>query len=256
MGKSLKKVLALRKKKTPNKPPSAMDTVINTSELLEAILEQLPFLDLVIATGVNHRFRDTVRSSRILKRKLFLLPIAPKEDKRNKYGVLGGSTTQQDLLETPIQEPAVFLLPSLLENSTIPQTAHLTARAIRVHYLPHGKFLTNPPCAHLTVHFVYVCVTRDDVHIQLEGTRSTYRAKGVTLLSVENLLSQCGAVKVRCAKREKFKKLEGTMNHGVSMGAAVAYYERLYDCKMKICLPQTTLSLYANVLPQAEEDKA
>jgi hypothetical protein len=94
MGKSLKKVLALRKKKTPNKPPSAMDTVINTSELLEAILEQLPFLDLVIATGVNHRFRDTVRSSRILKRKLFLLPIAPKEDKRNKYGVLGGSTSK------------------------------------------------------------------------------------------------------------------------------------------------------------------
>jgi hypothetical protein len=246
-----------KKKKTSNKSPSAMDTVINTTELLEAILDQLPFLDLVIATGVNQLLRGTVRTSKILKRKLFIFPISYASTKHelSKQGVIGSGITQAELLANPIQEP-VNLLPSLLVSSPIPKTAHLTERAITVHYLPHGKFLTNPPCAHLTVHFVYVCVTPDDIHIQLEGTRSTYRARGVTLLSVEMLLSQCGAVKVRCAPHEIFKKLEGTMNHGVSMGAAVAYYERLYDCEMKICLPQTTLSLYANILPREDEDKA
>jgi hypothetical protein len=252
MAKKTKKTM--KKKKTPNK---AMDTVINTTELLEAILGQLPFLDLVTATGVNQLFRGTVRTSKILKRKLFIMPIpfAGTNHDLSKKGVIGSSITQAQLLANPIQEP-VNLLPSLLANSPIPRTAHLTERAITVHYLPHGKFLTNPPCAHLTVHFVYVCVTPDDIHIQIEGSRSTYRARGVTLLSVELMLSQCGPVKVRCAPREKFKKLQGTMNHRVSMGAAVAYYERLYDCEMKICLPQTTLSLYANVLPQEDEDKA
>jgi hypothetical protein len=48
--------------------------VFNTPELLEGVLSHLPVLDLVIATGVNKTFRNTIQASVHLQRHLFLLP--------------------------------------------------------------------------------------------------------------------------------------------------------------------------------------
>ena len=231
----------------------AMNTVINTAELLEAILDQLPFLDLVLVTRVNHRFLDFINVSKKLKRKLFMLPVASTKHNLNKHGVIGSSSTQKKLRNNPIQEP-VHLLPSLLVESTFPRTAHLTKRATRTTNLPYKKFLTNPPCAHLTVHFTYVCIAPDGTHIQLEATRSSSRAKGVTLWSVEQMLFQPGAVKIRCGTRATFRKQEGYFEYGSTMNDEIESFERLYGCKMKINLPQTTLRLYVNVLPQDEEN--
>jgi hypothetical protein len=229
-----------------------MDAVINTAELFEAILEQLPFLDLVLATGVNHRFRDFINGSKKLKRKLFILPATSAKHKLNKRGVIGSSITQEDLLENPIQEP-VMLLPSLLVNSTIPQTAHLSERAVKATFLPYDKYLTQPPCAHITVHFTYVCITPDETHIQLEATRSSYRKKGVTLLSIRQMLFQSGAVKVRSGDRKQFKNDQGFFRYDTTMHDEIDLAERFYGCKMKIHLAQTTVGLYANILPQEEE---
>jgi hypothetical protein len=214
----------------------AMDAVLNTAELLEAMLEQLPFRDLVLATRVNHRFRDFINGSKKLKRKLFIIPVASTKHKLNKYGVIGGSITQAELSRNPIEEP-VSLLPLLLVKSTVPKTAHISERAWKADHLSYNIFLTNPPCAHLTMHFTYVCVTCDGTHIQLEGTRSSYRAKGITLLSVRQMLSQSGAVKVQCGERKKFKNLKGFYRYNTTMYDEIESYERFYDCKMKIHLP-------------------
>lgn len=54
---------------------SSRDLVFGTAELFEAILTELPFFDLVVASGVNHRFRDFVTGSRKLQQQLFLLPV-------------------------------------------------------------------------------------------------------------------------------------------------------------------------------------
>jgi hypothetical protein len=229
----------------------AMDTVINTAELFEAILEQLPFLDLVLASGVNHRFRDFINRSKKLKRKLFILPAASAKHKPNKCGVIGSSTTQEDLLENPIQEP--INLPSLLVNSAIPQTAHLSERAVKTTFLPYDKYLTQPPCAHITVHFTYVCITPDQTHVQLEATRSSYRKKGVTLLSIRQMLFQSGAVKMRSGDRKQFKINQGSFRYNKTIYDEIELAERFYGCKMKIHLAQTTIGLYANVLPEADK---
>jgi hypothetical protein len=238
------KISRTRKKESLN----ATYAVINTAELLEIILDQLPFLDLVIAATVNYRFRDCINGSKKLKRKLFIHHVASTKHKLNKHGVIGSLITQADLWDSPIQEP-VNLLPSLLENSTIPQTAHLSERAVKVAGLPYDKYLTNPPCAHLTVHFTYVCVAPDDTHIQLEAIRSSYRAKGATLLSVQKMLFQCGTVKVWCGERKGFQKHACIFERQTTMRDQIEHYEQLYDCKMRISLPQTTLYLYADILP-------
>lgn len=105
----------------------------------------------------------------------------------------------------------------------------------------------------MTVHFTYVCVAPDGTHIQLEATRSSYRAKGVTPLSVEKMLSQRGTVKVLCGQRMHFKAQSGTFKTDSTMHDEIEHFERKYNCEMKIHLPQTTLTLYANVLPQEAE---
>jgi len=141
-----------------------MDAVFKINELFEAILDQLSFLDLVLATGVNHHFRRFIDRSKKLKRKLFIPPVASTKHKLNKHGVIGSSVTQEDLRDSPIPEP-VSLLPYFLVNSTLSQTANLSERAVKAASLSYKKHLTNPPCAHLTVHFTYVCVAPDGTHI-------------------------------------------------------------------------------------------
>jgi len=244
----------MKKLTTSNESLRARDAVLATHELFETILDQLPFLDLVLVTRVNQYFHRFIGRSKKLKRKLFILPIASTKHELNKYGVVGSSITQESLMEDPILEP-VNLLPYFLVNSSFPKTAHLSERAVRSTCLPYDKHLTNPPCAHLTVHFTYVCVAPDGTHIQLEAIRSSYRAKGVTLLSVEQMLAQRGAVKVLCGQRTKFKAQNGSLRTDSTMHDEIDHFERLYDCKMKIHLPQTTLTLYANILPQ-EADAA
>lgn len=120
-----------------------MDTVFNTTELFEAILDQLPLLDLVLATGVNHHFHRFTGRSKKLRRKLFTLPVASPKHKPNKHGVIGFSITQEHLMDNPIYEP-VNLLPYFLVNSMLPQTANLSERAVTASCLPSTKYLTNP----------------------------------------------------------------------------------------------------------------
>lgn len=50
----------------------AASKVFNISELLELILLELPFFDLLRATGINHSFRECIKSTSRLQKNLFL----------------------------------------------------------------------------------------------------------------------------------------------------------------------------------------
>ncbi len=52
---------------------SAAQSVLNTVELLELILEELPNIDLVIATRTSNLWKNVVDGSMTLQKKLFLM---------------------------------------------------------------------------------------------------------------------------------------------------------------------------------------
>ncbi|KAK5690963.1 hypothetical protein LTR17_025800 [Elasticomyces elasticus] len=56
--------------------------VINTTELLEAILLNLPAKQTIVVQRVSRQFHESVRTSVPLQRKLFLRPSAPDEEER------------------------------------------------------------------------------------------------------------------------------------------------------------------------------
>ena len=49
---------------------SAVDKVLAVPELLEAVLIDVPLLDLVLATTISRTFQDTISSSSILRKRL------------------------------------------------------------------------------------------------------------------------------------------------------------------------------------------
>ena len=61
------------------KTASSVAQALSTPELLEGILSYLPVLDLVVATGVNKTFRNVIKTSPELQRKLFMLPSKKQE---------------------------------------------------------------------------------------------------------------------------------------------------------------------------------
>ncbi|KAK5169883.1 uncharacterized protein LTR77_005861 [Saxophila tyrrhenica] len=63
-------------KKTTSSP--AVSAVFSTTELVEAVLEYLPILDLIRCKAVNRKFNDVVTQtkSKVIKQRLFLLPVS------------------------------------------------------------------------------------------------------------------------------------------------------------------------------------
>jgi hypothetical protein len=63
MGASRKAKLAIMLKSSRLQRTAPLNSFINIPELFDEVLAQLPFLDLVIATGVNITFRKFIFSS-------------------------------------------------------------------------------------------------------------------------------------------------------------------------------------------------
>jgi hypothetical protein len=229
-----------------------MDSIINLPELFEEVLHQLPFLDLVMATGVNHTFRNFISGSQKLQRKLFQLPSPPpkseKEQKHfNKSGVFG-SWLDQDIclsLATRQAPPTVVLCPFLLEPSCIPNTpvAHLTSQAAEASFWPN-MYLTDPPCAHAQIFFSYFGIygVHREKHITVEAHRAVYRWDGVTLITIEEALSQAGAVTIR--KRNGKRSIGVRTIHGTTLSAEVERLQERYRCELSMDVRATTISLH------------
>lgn len=180
----------------------AMESFVTVPELFEELLDQLPFLDLVIATGVNATFRNFIASSQRLQRKLFLLPNKPcgsKEHRRrfDKKGIFGAYMSSNTCLDASanLDSPPVTLCPFLLEPSHSPRTAHLSIRAAKARFWPF-MYLTQPPCVHAHVQFAYGGINEHGMYVLVEAGRTIYRRGGVTLAAIEEALSQSGSVQV------------------------------------------------------------
>lgn len=202
VGDSRNAKLAVMLKSSLPQCTTPVDALLNVPELFEEVLAQLPFLDLVIATGVNTAFRKFTFSSQRLKRKLFLLPTKPHGSRKQRKhldtnGIYGAFMSFGDCLNgsTGLNSPAVSLCPSLLEPSYRPRTAHLSTRAAEAQLWPH-VYLTNPPCVHAHVYFTYGGTNSEGAYVLVEAGRSIYRRDGVTLTAVREALEQSGSVKV------------------------------------------------------------
>jgi hypothetical protein len=229
-----------------------MDSIINLPELFEEVLQQLPFLDLVIATGVNQTFRDFIASSPKLQRKLFQLPSLPpsseKEQKHfSKQGIFGPYLNQDICLNlgTGKKPPTVTLCPFFLEPDCEPNTptAHLTARAAEANFWLN-MYLTDPPCAHAQLFFSYTGIygIYGEKQITVEAYRAVYRWQGVTLMTIEEALSQTGAVTIR---ERKGKHMIGVRTiHGTTLSAEVESHQELYRCELSMDVRATTIRLH------------
>lgn len=226
-----------------------MDTVINIPELFEEILLQLPFLDLNIATGVNHTFRSFILNSRKLQRKLFRLPAPPPMSRKkrkyfDRHGIFGTFLNIDKCLnEGRRKQNQVTLLPFLLEPTCVPDMrfAHLSVRAAEAASWPN-MFLTDPPCAHAYVWLVYAGFDEKKNTIVLEAGRSVYKRGGVTLVAINETLSQPGAVTARMGR---MKGLKGVLKvHETTMAKEVERVEERYKCKLSMDLAATTIQLH------------
>jgi hypothetical protein len=228
-----------------------MDSIINLPELFEEVLHQLPFLDLVIATGVNHTFRNFISSSPKLQRKLFQLPSPPpKSEKEQKHfskrGIFGPYLDQDICLSLAItwQAPrTVILCPFLLEPCCIPNTliAHLTTRAAEANFWPN-MYLTDPPCAHAHVFFQYVGVNKNFAHVIIEANRTLYRRDGVTFVAIEEALSQIGAVTIRVGRTTS--SMHSRFLDDTALSDEVTKYQQRWKCKLSMNVGATTISLH------------
>lgn len=227
-----------------------MDSVGNIPELLEEILIQLPFLDLVTATRVNHTWRDFIYSSVRLQRKLFSRPTrAPaQEDDVDKHGMIGRWKSHKYCLYNKTKKWTATLCPYLLTPGYDRRSAHLTERAVRADSWPY-MHLTNPPCAHAHVYFTYKGISEDDTLVIVEGGRSLYRWDGVTIAAIDEALYQSGAVKVReivrwSSTQSEPKVLLRQWLQNTTLSAEVASCEEYYSCKMAIDVAETRIRLH------------
>lgn len=247
-----------------------MDSVINIPELFESILLELPFLNLVIATGVNSTFRDFTFSSQKLQRKLFLLPTKQQRSRRQqkhfyKEGVFGPHMKQDACLSFLYrgEPPQVALCPFLLEPSFSPRTAHISTRAAEALSWPR-MYLTDPPCAHAHVNFVYHGVTSHGRYVLMEAGRSIYRRGGVTLAAIEEALSQSGTVVVRRGNTSSVQNYRAGEDEDCSnlflrnttVAAQIVDCEKRYKCKLGMDLRATTIRLHGSPFISDETTKA
>jgi hypothetical protein len=244
---------------------SGLDSIINIPELFDSILAHLPFLDLVIALGVNTTFREFILNSQKLQRKLFLLPSKPRSareqrkhfDKRGIFGPYLGSYACLNFFAERNPSP-VTLCPFLLEPSHSPRTAHLSARAAEAYFWPR-MYLIDPPCAHAHVNFAYGGTNKQGRYVMLEASRTVFRRGGVTLWAIEEALSQIGSIKVRLgdlikSRRGRYKTGETRENlilHDTTVVEQVRCQKR-YKCKLSMILGATAIRLHG--YPIASEE--
>lgn len=229
-----------------------IDKVANIPELMEEILFQLPFLDLVLATGVNYTWRNIIYSSAKLQRKLFRLPSKELFGKRfvDKHGVVGRRMNQKQCLDNDNEGWTATLCPFLLAPGYgyNYRSAFLTERAARATFWPY-MYLTNPPCAHAHVDFTYKGVSKYGTLIIVEGGRSLYRRDGVTIVAIEEALYQSGAVKVKAIAKNSQHTPQtawGTCIQKTTMWAQIAFCEKVYKCKLAIDFAETQIRLHCN----------
>lgn len=227
-----------------------MDSVGNIPELLEEILIELPFLDLVTATRVNHTWRNLIYSSVRLQRTLFSRPTrAPAtEDNVDKHGTVGRRMRQKDCLYNKTKKWTATLCPFLLTPGFDHRSAHLTERAARAASWPY-MHLTNPPCAHAHVYFTYKGISKYGTLILVEGGRSLYRWDGVTMVAIDEALYQSGTVVVReivrsSRTRSEHHVLPRKRLHNTTLSAEVAFCKKRYRCKMAIDVAETRIRLH------------
>lgn len=230
-----------------------MENLINTTpELFETILDFLPFLDLVMTSGVNRAFHNFITtSSPKLRRKLFLLAVKDpnsQEDDVDKWGIIGRRKLCQEMLFRPPKQRNVAICPYLLNRSShYMRAAHLSRRAVEAEFWP-DVFLTNPPCAHAVVSFTYSCTLKDGRVVSLEGTRSLFRKRGVTLVAIEEALSQRGLVKGKESGMDRAYKMQNT-----TLYAQIPRWEKRFGCTLELDRQQTIIKLHGDPLPTEEE---
>lgn len=243
-----------------------VNSLINISALFEEVLAQLPFLELVIATGINTTFRNFIFSSQRLKRKLFLLPPKPQGSrKRRKHldmnGIFGSFISHDDCLSgwSELSLPSVTLCPFLLEPSHRLGMAHLTTRAAEAQLWPH-IYLTDPPCCHAHVYFTYGGTNAQEVYVLAEAGRSIYRRDGVTFAGIQEALEQSGSVQVSHGglvtsgrgRRKIGQKHLHKLKYNTTVTAQVARCEERYKCKLSLVLKDTTIKLHGDPIASEE----
>lgn len=267
VGHSRKAKLAVMLKSSRPRYAAPVDSLLNIPELFEEVLAQLPFLDLVIATGVNTTFRKFIFSSQRLKRNLFLLPKKPQGSRKQRKhldanGIFGAFISHDDCLYgfAELNSPSVSLCPSILEPSHRLRTAHLSTRVAEAQLWPH-VYLTNPPCVHTHVYFTYGGANSDGVYVLVEAGRSIYRRDGVTLAAIHEALEQSGSVKVSHGKlvesqHGRIKVGQKRVHRPVyntTVNAQVAICEKRYKCKLSLVLKDTTIKLHGDPVISEED---
>jgi hypothetical protein len=113
-------------------------------------------------------------------------------------------------------------------------------------------YLTDPPCAHAQLFFSYIGSygIHGEKHITVEAYRAVYRWDGVTLVTIEEALSQSGAVTIR---ERKGKRMIGVRTiHGTTLSAEVESHQKLYRCELPMDVRATTIRLHG-ILVRSEE---
>lgn len=156
--------LSTRPKESADDPNQLMrdnvSKVIDTPELLEAILFHLPVLDLVIATGVNKAVRTLIFSSPTLRRKLFLLPQKVESKKMlfklwNQDGKMWLSDKQVEASLCPLLRmhyPWKRIAERYCRHGG--ESADIEGKAVGAHAWT-DMHLSNPPCLTVDVHLSY-----------------------------------------------------------------------------------------------------
>jgi hypothetical protein len=258
------------KSSTHHHRASGLEVIMNIPELFDAILDQLPFLDLVLATGVNTKFREFILNSQRLQRKLFMRASKPRTalehrkhfDKKGIYGPYLRSHACLNVL-SDLEPPPVTLCPFLLEPSHSPRTAHFSTRAAEALFWPR-MHLTDPPCAHAHVNFTYGGTNTQGVYVMVEAGRTIFRRNGVTFAAIEEALSQLGSVKVRNgdvikSRKGRYKTGETRENlilYNTTIAKQVVRCQKRYKCKLSMVLRATTIKLHGDPVISEEATKS
>ncbi|KAF7191965.1 hypothetical protein HII31_06610 [Pseudocercospora fuligena] len=111
---------------------AARNGVFNTEELLEAVLVELPALDLIRCQRVAKSWRDTISTSVAIKEKLFIKPKSDFENWKLENGKIVATTDTPDLLggkdyfSKPLSLAVVIVTSSLNPFTPVSQSVATT----------------------------------------------------------------------------------------------------------------------------------
>jgi hypothetical protein len=202
-------------------------------EVLKNILSHLSTFDLIMATGVNTSFRDAVRNSPTLQRKLFLLPtrepelyvrlkkpmydsiddsrrrIIATEKEQNLEDIEDGDLEQYILITTQYSRPYAvatlcpFLLAPVYETHSVYKRVAESESGTEKFYLNRvaalaehwaDMYLTNPPCKEVIVHLRYKC--GEAKQYSISAVRTIRCETGITLASILTAIQVRGDVRI------------------------------------------------------------